>query len=251
MKELINSAMSIGEQMLISGAEVHRVEDSVRRICRARGAVRTDVFIITSSMVLTVHDAAGVAYTETRRINSSGTDYEALDKLNALSRKICSEPMTDAEIRRELDKIKNRKKYPIWMELIAYAFIGSAFTLFFGGTPIQALVALFIGAILKGVVFASEKFVQNTVFSKFISSFILVSLSFLAVRCKIVPRPDEIIIGNIMLLIPGIGFTNALRDLFMGDSIAGSLRLLEAVLSAAAIAAGYFLIVFMTGGVTI
>ena len=63
------------------------------------------------------------------------------------------------------------------------------------------------------------------------------------------PRTDEMIIGNIMLLIPGVGFTNAMRDLFTGDSIAGSLRFLEAALSAVVIAAGYFLFVFLAGGV--
>ena len=51
-----------------------------------------------------------------------------------------------------------------------------------------------------------------------------------------------------MLLVSGIGFTNALRDLFSGDSVTGILRLLEAVLTALALAAGYFLVVFLTGG---
>ena len=52
-----------------------------------------------------------------------------------------------------------------------------------------------------------------------------------------------------MLLIPGLGFTNALRDLFVGDSIAGILRSIEALLSAVGIAAGYFLFVLIAGGV--
>ena len=33
-------AMTIGEQLLISGAEVGRVEDTIRRICMAYGAER-------------------------------------------------------------------------------------------------------------------------------------------------------------------------------------------------------------------
>ena len=48
-----------------------------------------------------------------------------------------------------------------------------------------------------------------------------------------------------MTLIPGIGLTNALRDLFTGDSIAGLLRSIEAVLTALAIAAGYFLVALL------
>ena len=54
-------------------------------------------------------------------------------------------------------------------------------------------------------------------------------------------------IGIIMTLIPGIGLTNALRDLFTGDSIAGLLRSIEAALTALAIAAGYFLISVVGG----
>lgn len=104
--------MNIGEAMLLSGAEVHRVEDSLYRICSAFGAERTDVFIITSSMIVTVHTADGSVFTETRRIVSMGTDFEKLDKLNSLSRKICYKGMTLEEIDTELDKINGIKAYP-------------------------------------------------------------------------------------------------------------------------------------------
>ena len=69
------------------------------------------------------------------------------------------------------------------------------------------------------------------------------------VKLGAVERADEIIIGNIMLLIPGISFTTSLRDIFTGDTIAGILGFLEAVLGALAIAAGYFLAVFVFGGI--
>ena len=68
-------------------------------------------------------------------------------------------------------------------------------------------------------------------------------------RLSLVGSVDKIIIGNIMSLIPGIGLTNALRDLFTGDSIAGLLRSIEAILIALAIAAGYFLSALLMGGV--
>ena len=43
-------------------------------------------------------------------------------------------------------------------------------------------------------------------------------------------NPDKIIIGNIMLLIPGIALTTSLRDMINGDTISGLLGLSEAVL---------------------
>ena len=50
---------------------------------------------------------------------------------------------------------------------------------------------------------------------------------------------DKITIGNIMLLIPGIGLTNALRDMFGGEMITGLLRFVEAMILAIAIAFGF------------
>ena len=108
MERLLHCVMDIGEQMLCSGAEVHRVEESVERMCRAFGARRVDVFIITSSMVVTVFTDSD-SYTQTRRITSSGTDFERLHHLNALCRRICTVPMTEAEIRDALARIDGVK----------------------------------------------------------------------------------------------------------------------------------------------
>ena len=249
MKDFLNYAMRIGEEMLVSGAEVHRVEDCLERICRARGATRTDVFIITSSMVLSVADRNGEIYTQTRRIHALGTDYAKLDALNSLCRRICAEEMSIADLDAALSRIEKERTYSFSLQVLVYAAVAAAFTLFFGGSLVQMVFSALIGALVRFVVAFVDRTVKNTIFSKFLSTFFVTAAAFLVVFFGLAHRTDEIIIGNIMLLIPGLGFTNALRDLFVGDSIAGSLRLLEAVLSAIAIAAGYFLFVFLVGGV--
>ena len=52
-----------------------------------------------------------------------------------------------------------------------------------------------------------------------------------------------------MTLIPGVGLTNAIRDLFVGDVNTGILRLIDAILLGSAIAAGYVLSALMIGGI--
>lgn len=248
MKKLLELALDIGEQMIFSGAEVHRVEDTLNRICTAFGASRVDVFIITTSMVLTVHDENGVSFTQTRRILSSGTDFNKLSKLNALSRKICStKNLNEEEIRNELKEISNSKTYPLWFEFIIYSIIAMAFTLFFNGTFIQSVLSLFIGFLVRWLILFSDKYVKNKIFNKFIASFGLTAFSYIAFKLKIVLSVDEIIIGNIMVLISGVGLTNSLRDLFTGDSMAGVLRFIESLLTAVAIALGYLVFIFLIG----
>jgi uncharacterized membrane protein YjjP (DUF1212 family) len=59
---------------------------------------------------------------------------------------------------------------------------------------------------------------------------------------------DKIMIGYIMLLIPGLAMTNAVRNVLVGNTISGIMRLIEAVLWATALALGFMIAMFLTGG---
>lgn len=254
MEKLLDCVMDIGEQMLTSGGEVHRVEDSLKRIFTAYGATRIDVFIITSSMVVTIHTDDHRILTQTRRVTEYTTDYEKLHKLNELSRNICADRLSSAEIKTRLAEISGNRTYPLWLEFICYATIAGAFTLFFGGGYGEAIISFLIGGFVRCTIFLCDKAVRNKIFTKFISSFAATLLAFSALKLGLIPTADvlptvdKIIIGNIMTLIPGIGLTTALKDLLVGDSIAGMLRTIEACITALAIAAGYFVIAVLSGG---
>lgn len=249
MKKFLDLVMDIGEQMLISGAEVHRVEESIKRMCNSKGAKRVDVFIITSSMIVTVFDNEDKSYTQTRRIISSTTDFEKLHKLNQLSRKICEGIITYEEIKTEFNSALNSKTYNFFCESLCCAIIAGAFTIFFGGNTVEMVVSFIVGLLVSIGNFLCNKAVTNKIFSKFFGSLLVTMFAFSAVKFGFVDSADNVIIGNIMTLIPGIGLTNALRDLFIGDSIAGLLRTIEAVLLALGIAAGYFLVTIFVGGI--
>ena len=81
----------------------------------------------------------------------------------------------------------------------------------------------------------------------FLSAFAVGGLICLA--CRLVPalHNDKVIIGDIMLLIPGLAFTNAVKDIFIGDTISGVMRLIETILWAAALALGFALAGWLLG----
>ena len=108
-------------------------------------------------------------------------------------------------------------------------------------------VSLFVGLVVPFCLRFSEKFLSSKIFTRFLCSAVATLLAFLSVWCGIIRSVDMVIIGNIMTLVPGVGLTNALRDLLVGDSVSGLLRLIEAILMAIAIAAGYFLVAVLGG----
>lgn len=247
-EQLLSAALDIGEQMLISGAEVGRVEAAIRYICTAYGCRRTDVFTITSSIVLSVEDANGTHGTQTRRITGTKTNLTRLHRLNDLSRRICRETPNYDTVCRELSAIAMLPPYPLWLEVLSSGLIGCSFAIFFGGCFWDGLVAAVLGCGLRLTTWLLQKASMNAIFTNVVASFLLSLSAILLVRSGLGNDANKIIIGNIMLLIPGIALTNSLRDMISGDIMTGLLRFLDAVLVAAAIAAGYILAAQLLGG---
>ena len=240
-------ALTIGERMLCSGAEVSRVEDSIRRICKSYGAVQVDVFTITSSIVVTIYGQGFGTVTQTRRISTLENDLNRLEQLNSLSRRIVAEHLPLTQVQAELDGIAAGPRYTFFQQVLIYALISASFALFFGGSGWDALASACIGAALRFVDAAVRWMDLNSILSALVCAGVGGLLAYVSVRLGFGDSVDMISIGNVMLLIPGIKLTNSLRDLFNGDTISGLLRFLEALLVAVIIAFG-FVIAGQIGG---
>ena len=232
-------AMSIGEQLLICGAEVGRVEDTICRICKAYGAERVDVFSITSSIVTTMYGADFGTCTQTRRVSGMANDLHKLDELNQLSRKICETRPEAETIQRELAEILDGPRYSFGVQLAVYALISGLFSVFFGGDWKDMIASALIGVLLKFLEAFIRKISVNALITALMCSTAGGFLANLAVVMGWGNHADLISIGNIMLLIPGIAFTNSLRDMFSGDTITGLIRFMESILLAIIIALGF------------
>lgn len=107
-EEVLTCAINIGEQLLMSGAEISRVEDTIRRICAAYDIRQSHIFSIASCIIVTLETKDHKWITQTRRILSYGTDMWKLDRLNNLSRLICSTKPPLERINREYALILKR-----------------------------------------------------------------------------------------------------------------------------------------------
>ena len=147
---LLACILDMGELLLVSGAEVRRVEDTLTRLCAAYGFERADVFTITSSIVLTAAAPGGRVLTQTRRIRERRTDLGCVERVNGLSRRLCAQPLELAGLRRAVEEVRQGRAYPPWVQCAAYAVVSAAFTVFFGGAARDALAAALSGALLAG-----------------------------------------------------------------------------------------------------
>ena len=249
MKKVLKYAMEIGECMLVSGAGVSRVEDTISRICKAYGAKEANVFSITSSIVTTIEDEKGEILTQTKRIKSYKTDFTKLDELNQLSRYMCKELPEEEEVKRKIAEIKKGKVVVFTEEVLTSAVIAAAWTSFYGGGITEAIIAMIAGAFVTILARYIKILAPNEMVLNFLLSFFVAAFAYISTKFGLTEDYGKIIIGNIMLLVPGVAFVNALRDMIGGDMMSGILRVCESILLAVFLAAGSFMALMFLGGV--
>ena len=241
---VFNSLMDFGVSLLECGAEVSRVEDSLKRTGAAHGYSKMQVFVITSCIIVTLTGPDGETKTQIRRIlTPPSTNFALLEELNKLSRHYCECPSEDFSRLLEGIHVPHSRGGIRLGAALAAGF----FALFFGGSFYDALAAGGVGillTLLSGHIYSIS---SNQLIYHLLCSFLSGLCIGLLTRLFPFLHGDMILIGEIMLLIPGIAMTNSVRDLLTGNTISGLLRLIETSTWALALADGFMLSMWMTG----
>lgn len=247
LNKILGIAMEVGNAILQCGGEVRRVEDAISRICTAYGCTDSDVFSLTSEIVATASYGT-VRHTQSKRIHYYSYNLKQLEEINALSREICRLTPEPDEVHGRIVAILKSSQINPLKKYIGFALAATSFTIFFGGQWVDALASLMVAS----VIFIIEHYIKKekinqlayTITASFIAGLVAIGINAAVGSLDL----NAVIIGNVMLMIPGVSFTNGVRDLLGGDIAAGFLRISESVLISVAIAAGFALPLLMIGG---
>lgn len=236
---LLNLGTELGYKLVLSGAEIYRVEESVLRLLTAYG-LQPQVFALPSCLIVSVNTPAGHPITQMRRVPPHGTDIELLERCNELCRQLCREVPPLPEAAELVGKLgQDHRSYPTRVLLLGYAAAAAFFTAFYGGTLLDTLCGGLCGlAVGVWMLWASPRLHFNNLFQTLIGAAIASLLALVLVHMKIGGQLEAITIGTLMVLVPGMALTNAMREIMVGDIFSGLSRTAESILTATAIALG-------------
>ena len=238
--KLLNLATSLGCLLAESGAEISRVEESVYRLLQAYQGKDAQVFAIPSCLIVSLMAEDGRPVTRMRRISAHGTDLELLESCNALCRQLCRTVPPLDEARAMVDRLPAacRRHRPATV-LLGYGIAPAFFCPLFGGGFWDSLSAFFCGLVVGTcLLFGGRWLGSNSFLRTLVCSGIASLLSLLLVRAGLGNNVDLVTIGVLMLLVPGVALTNAMREIVAGDTYSGLSRTAEAILIATGIALG-------------
>ena len=236
--QLLNGCGEIGRCMLSSGAEVHRVEDTARWIMKSYG-VEGDVWAIPTQLIISLTDEAGRNYTRLYRTAPSSIDIEAIERFNALSRAICADPPPPEQLVGMAKQTRSAcRVYSTKLILLGNLLGAFFFTLLFQGGLMEAAVAMLAGvaAGLCGLTLDRRKinFFFRTIAAALVLGLVIYGFSAfgLTINTRIT------VIGALMVLIPGLVFTNFMSDLISSETLSGVITLIRVILTVAALVIG-------------
>ncbi len=235
---LMELVSRIGCGIAMGGAETYRVEESVNRLLSAYGA-ESRVYSVPNSLIITILIPDQPPMTQLCRMERKGNDLDAVEQYSNLGRRICTQkPELETAIQWLEDTEKARKQYKFPVVLAGYILVAWGFSIFFGGGWMESLCAVACGLLLGVADHFMGKLRANVFFQKIAAAFLMAALAYGISAFGIIPNVDTSVIGTLMLLVPGLLFTNAMRDIIFGDTNSGINRVVEALLIAVAVALG-------------
>lgn len=236
---VIHAAAEAGRIILENGGETYRVEDTILRICNAFNIKDADSYVTPTGIILSAADEYEQTVSLVVRIKCRTVNLEKIALVNDVSRNIKTKGYTLEQLRDELKKIDTMKKYKNSTLIISSGFGSGFFAFLFGGNLYDFAVSFAAGCIIKQLSIILSKININDFFIYIVGGMTaalsaLISVQIFPFSCHL----DKIIIGSIMILVPGLAITNAIRDTISGDLVSGISRAAEAFLIAVAVAAG-------------
>lgn len=238
INRIINTSAYAGKIMLESGAEIYRVEETIIRICKAFRINNVDTFVTLNVIMVSASNEYGQTVSIIKRVKQRTLNLEKISEVNDVSRHIRDEGVTLDLIEGKLSKIDKSKPYGVKMNILFAGMATGFFALVFGGNIRDFIVSFVIGCLIKLTSISLGLLQANEFFINIICGSITALVALVSTHIGIGAHTDKIIIGSIMILVPGLAITNAIRDTISGDLISGISRGIEAFLVAVAIAVG-------------
>ncbi|MFV0364408.1 MAG: threonine/serine exporter ThrE family protein [Suipraeoptans sp.] len=233
IKEKFDLTVDVGEIIIANGGEIFRAHDTMLRLAEYFQLEHFDTYIVANGIFTSItidekYYSCQIRYTSLGNINLS-----RVEAVNTLSRNLENNAFTIQELREQIDAIRILNPSKDWLKILVAGISSGAFCFLFRGSPLDSLAATIAGLIMYAFL---QKVLDNVNFPKMMD--VIISSALAAGCCAIFLKLglgddlNHMIIGAIFPLVPGVSFTNGIRNLMNYEHLTGVIRLTDAIITA-------------------
>ncbi|MBI0091154.1 MULTISPECIES: threonine/serine exporter family protein [Apilactobacillus] len=244
-KLVVETCLLAGKIMIENGSEMVRVTDTIDRISRNAGATEARAYVTLTGIIMSATPDMGSQVTA---IDKRTFDLEKVSTVNDYSRQFADKKISLGEFYRRLKRMdKDVKPFPFWLQMIGAFMVSATLEVVFRSNYTDFWAAGFVGMMGWCIYCLTDHYTDIRFLNEFIAAICIGFMSILIIRAGIAKSADDLIIGGLMPLVPGVPITNAVRDTLSGNLVSGPSRGIEAIMSACALGFGVAMAIKILG----
>lgn len=238
-RRILDLTIRAGEILLHNGAEAFRVQETMTKIASAYDATNFHAYVLPNGIFASIDNREREVYfTNTRHVPLGPIHLGRVAAVNQLSRDIVAGKYTIDNAWKELDRIIEIPYANKMLQIFWAGICGATFCYIFGGDFFDSIVAFPMGAILYIFLLSVANKKISRIMTHIIGGGLVAACGLILFEFGLGNHMDKMIMGSILPMVPGVAFTNSIRDFFSGDHLSGMSRLIDAVLITFCIAIG-------------
>ena len=242
---VLDFCVELSRRMIMSGANVERVNLAVDRVCSTYELDNVSIFLLPTYVSVSARDRSGYSAVRQASIPAGGINLTRLMSLNRLSYRVKEQHPSPDRLGSLLEKASDTKDYPDPVVLLGQICAMSCLCLLFGGgfreiLCVAAVTVLAHYLLILLAIPGVDKMLTNALLM-----WIVTSAVFLLSSAGITDKQPVVIITVLMLVIPGIPLTNAVRSMLCGNELSGGMQTVRVTVETMALATGIFLSMVM------
>ena len=246
---ILDFAMNLGSSMLASGSNLERADDTMKRVCESYGLSEVSIFSLNSIIQISAKSGEDDYTIRQISVPAMDTHLEKLNRLNQLSRKVCSEKPSPCTLMDLLDEAAHPDSYSRLQIILCRLLAMGSMCILFGGGAFDILASDLIVFVMYWLIEILSYSKINTI----ISNMLCMIFAGTVARIMMLFWPsldfDIVCITCSMMLVPGIQLVNAARNLLCNNEMNGILEILKALIQTVAIVMGLAVSIVFFGGI--
>jgi uncharacterized membrane protein YjjP (DUF1212 family) len=223
----IGFVLALGRALHRYGTPAHRLEQSLGRVCQQL-ELDAEVFSTPTALIMSFGDPVELK-TRMMRVEGGELDMGKLARVDTLADRVLDHSVTVEHGTRELDKIINGpSRFGRGLSTLVHGVTAGSLAVFFGGSLLDVALAGMIGLTLGLLAQLLKRSTDQTrVFELVGAAFTAFAADVFSTRFAV--SPSLVTLAALVILLPGMSLTVAMTELATRNLIAGTARLMSAV----------------------
>ena len=235
----MDAVLQAGRVLMESGAEIYRIEDTMGHMAKSLGIRDFSTYVVNRGVMISGLNRSGLKESRVLATSAPSIHLGKLEEVNRLSRELAEQPNQPvSSIFQKLKAIEQKTFYRPLEDIIACVIGAGSFSLALGSSWIDGTAAAISGLFVGIGMQLFSRFIHTSFLQIILSSAIAALSANILYTLGIGQHRSVIILGTLMILIPGAYFVNAIREFTQNNYYSGLALMLSGVSTCLSISVG-------------